>query len=87
MKILTQRKARHKPSCHSSSLICSFDETKNMHKFHRRRDCIENFCRDLKELVTEIINYKEEEMTTLASDKVTLYESQKVFHICKGGFC
>ena len=26
-------------------------------------------------------------MTTLTSDEVTLYESQKVCHICKGGFC
>ena len=26
-------------------------------------------------------------MTTLTSDKVTLYESQKVCHICKAEFC
>ena len=37
--------------------------------------------------MTEIINYKEEEMTTLTSNEVTLYASQKVCHICKGGFC
>ena len=48
-------------------------------KFYRRKDCVENFCRDSKELATEIINYKEEEMTTLTSDKVTLCESQKVY--------
>ena len=79
MKILTQREAKHKPSSYSLSLICSFDETKNRRKFYRRKDCIENFCRDSKELATEIINYKEEEMTTLTSDEVTLYESQKVY--------
>ena len=34
------------------------------------------------------MNYEEKEMTTLTSDKVTLYESQKVCHTwCKGGFC
>ena len=65
------------------SLICSFDETKNRRKFYRRKD----FCRDLKELATEIINYKEEEMTTLTSGEVTLYEKQKVCHICRGFFC
>ena len=32
------------------------------------------------------MNYKEEEMTTLTSEEVTLYKSQKVCHICKGGF-
>ena len=60
---------------------------KSRRKFYRRKDCIKRFCNDLKELVTEIINYKEEEMTTLTSDEVTLYESQKVCHICKGAFC
>ena len=54
----TERKAKHKPSGYSLSLICSFDETKNRHKFYRRKDCIETFCRDLKELATEIINCK-----------------------------
>ena len=69
------------------SLICSFDETKNRRKFYRRKDCIGNFCRDLKELATEIINCKEKEITTLTSDEITLYEKQKVCHISKGYFC
>ena len=83
----TQRKAKHKPSGYSLSLICSFDETKNRHKFYRRKDCIKRFCNDLKKLATEIINYKEEEMTPLKVKEVTLYESQKVCHICKEKFC
>ena len=44
----TQRKAKHKPSGYSLSLICSFNETKNRRKFYRRKDCIEKFCSDLK---------------------------------------
>ena len=47
------------------SLICSFDETKNRHKFYSRKDCIKRFCNDLKELATEIINYEEKEITTV----------------------
>ena len=43
----TQRKSKHKPSGYSLKLICSFDETKNRRKFYKRKDCIENFCRDL----------------------------------------
>ena len=83
----TQRKAKHKPSGYSLSLICSFDETKNRHKFYRRKDCIKRFCNDLKELATEIINYEEKEMTLLKDTEITLYESQKVCHICKEKFC
>ena len=81
----TQRKAKHKPSSYSLILICSFDGTKNRRKFYRRKDYIKKFCNDLKVLVTEIINYKEKEMTTLTS--VSLYKSQKVCHICKEEFC
>ena len=83
----TQRKAKHKPSGYSLSLIYSFDETKNTHIFYRRTNCIENFCRDLKELATEIINYKEKEKAPLKDKEITPYEYQKVYHICKGGFC
>ena len=78
----TQRNAKHKPSGYSLSLNCSFDETKNRRKFYRRKDCIKRFCNDLKELATEIIKYKEEEMTPLKDKEITLYKSRKVCHIC-----
>ena len=68
-------------------LNCSFDETKNRRKFYRRKDCIKRFCNDLKELVAEIISYKENEMISLQDKEITLYESQKVCHICKEKFC
>ena len=68
----TQTKAKHKPSGYSLSLICSFDEKKNRHKFFRRKD-IKRFCNDLKELATEIINYEEKEMMSFTSDDVTSY--------------
>ena len=54
----TQRKTKHQPSGYSLSLICSFVETKNRHKFHRRKDRIKRFCNDLKELAIEIITKK-----------------------------
>ena len=69
----TQGKAKHKPSGYSLSLICSFNETKNRHKFYRRQDCIKRFCNDLKELATEIINYEKKEMTPLKDKEITLY--------------
>ena len=69
------------------SLICSFDETKNRHKFYRGKDCIKRFCNDLKELATEIINCKEEEMNPLKDKEITLYKSQKVCHTWKEKFC
>ena len=76
----TKRKAKHKLSGYSLSLNCSFDEINNRSKLYRRKDCIKKFCNALKELVTEIISYKEKEMIPLAYIEITLYESQKVCH-------
>ena len=79
----TEKKAKHKPSGYSLSLVCSFDETKNRRKFYRRRDYIEKLCNDLRELVTEIINYKEKETASLEDEETTIYESQKVTYTQK----
>ena len=59
---------------------------KTRYKFYRTKDSIKRFCNDLKDLATEIINYKEEEMTPLKDKEITLYKSQKVCHICKESF-
>ena len=60
-----QWKTNHKPSGYSSSLNCSFNETKSRRKFYRRKDCIEKFCKDVKDLAIEISNYKEHKMIPL----------------------
>ena len=48
---------------------------------------IERFCKDLKELGTEIINLEEKEMIPLTNKEIKSYEMQKVCHICKEKFC
>ena len=85
LKILTQRKAEHKPSGYSWSLICSFDATKN--NFYRGNDCIEKFCKDVKELAIKISNYREQEMILLTDEEIEFYKRQKVCHIYKKEFC
>ena len=69
------------------NLNYSFDETKNRREFYRRKDCIKKFCNDLKELVTEIINYEENKMIPLKYKEIKFYGKQKACHICKGYFC
>ena len=73
----TEKKAKHKPSGYAWSLICSFDNTKNKHYFYRGKDCIEKFCKDLKDLGTEIINFKKKEMMSLSNKDIKSYEKQK----------
>ena len=82
----TEKKAKHKPSGCAWCSICSFDDTKNRHYFYREKDCIEKFCKDLKELGTEIINFEEKEMMSLTNTDIESYQKQKVYYICKEGF-
>ena len=82
-KSYTVRKSKHEPSGYSLSLIFSFDATKNRHYFYRGKDCIKIFCKKLKELETEIINYKEKEMMPVTDIENKFYEKQKNCHICK----
>ena len=64
---------------------CSFDATKNKLDYYRGKDCIERFCKDLKEHLTKIINYKKE-MMPLTNEEKELHRIQKVCYICIKGF-
>ena len=64
------RKAKHEPSGYSLSLVCSFDATKNRGYFCRGKD----FCKTLKEIGTEIINYEEKQMIPLTGKENKPYE-------------
>ena len=46
--------------------------------FYRGKECIETFCKDLKELGTEMINFEEKEMIPLTNKEIKSYEKQKV---------
>ena len=82
----TEKKVKHKPSGHAWYSVCSFIEAKSRRYFYRRKDCIEKFCKDLKELGTEIINFEEKEMVSLTNKEIKPYEKQKVCHIYKEKF-
>ena len=83
----TEKKVKYKPSRYAWCSICSFDETKNRRYFYRGKDCIEKFCKELKEYRTEIINFEEKEMIPLTNKEIKSYEKQKLFHIRKEKFC
>ena len=83
----TEKKAMHEPCGYSLDSVSSFGLKQNKHSFYRRRDCIEKFCKDLKELATKIINYEEKEMIALTDSENKFYEEQEECHICKKEFC
>ena len=52
----------HTPSGYSSFTHFSFDKTKNKLGYYRGKNCMKNFCLDLKEHATKIINYEKNDI-------------------------
>ena len=64
----------HEPCSYALSLICLCIKFKRL-------------CSDLKELGTEIVNYKQKEMTPLTDSENKYYEEQKECYIHQKEFC
>ena len=58
-KSYTQRKTIHEPCGYSLDLITSFDKKENRHNFYRGIDCIKKLCKQVKEISTKIVNWKQ----------------------------
>ena len=56
---------KNAPSGYSFFTNCSFYLTKNKFDWYRYKDCIETFCKDLKEHATKSTNYGIKEMMSL----------------------
>ena len=65
---------------------CLFDATKNKLDCYRSKDCMENFCKDLKKHVTKTINYEKKEMIPLTREENISYKKRKVCYICEKEF-
>ena len=76
----------HTPSCNSLFTNCSFDLASNKLNCYRGKDCMERFCKNLKEHAAKKINYEKKEMILLTDEENKSYEKQKVCYICKKKF-
>ena len=65
-KSSTAKINKHTPSGYSLFTYCSFDETKNKIGYYRGEDCMKKFCLDLREHVTQIINYEKKKFVIYA---------------------
>ena len=71
----------HAPSGYSMFINCSFDSTKNKLDCYAGKDCMERFCKILREHATKIIDYEEKEMMPLTDKENKCYKEQKVSYI------
>ena len=62
---------------------CSFDTTKSKLDCYRGEDCMERFCKGLKDHAMKVINYEEKEMIPLTDKENKSSDKQKTCYICK----
>ena len=74
LKNLTQRK--------KLSIHLQVNPSKNELGYYRGKDCMEQFCKDLRENAIKIINYEKKEIISLTDEETEFYKNQKVCHIC-----
>ena len=77
----TEKKSTHEACGYSMTLVRS--SSKNERQTYRGKDCMENFCKDLKTLAMGVVNYEKKEMTPLIDEQNKYYEKQKHCHICR----
>ena len=83
-KLWTTKLNIHTSSGYSLPTNCSFDSAKNKLYCYRGKDCMEKFCKNLKQHITKIINYeKKKEIIPLPYEEKKSYEKQEVRYICK----
>ena len=63
---------------------CLFDSAENELDLYKGEDCMERFCKDLREHAMKIINYEKKEMMQLTHEENKYNEMQKsLLHIQK----
>ena len=72
---------KHVPPGYSIFTHCSFDESKNKLNYYRKDDCMNKFCKDLREHVIKIINYEKKKMIPLTTEEKIYHNKQKICYI------
>ena len=73
---------QHIPSGYSVYTNCAFDKSYNNSSHYRGEDCIRRFCKDLKNHVTRIVDFKRKFITSLTKDEEDGYDKENTCHIC-----
>ena len=82
-KSSTTKINKYTPSGYSLLTHCSFDTTKNKLGYYRGKNCMKNFCLDLREHTTKIINYEKKKVIPLTKKEEKNHNKQEVCHIFK----
>ena len=76
-KSSTTKINKHTPPGYSLFTQCSFDTTKNRLDYYRGKNYMKNFCLDLREHATKIINYEKKEMIRLTKEEKRAHRASR----------
>ena len=82
----TAKVRKHIPSGFSMSIISPFRSIENKHEVFRGKNCIEKFCKFLRNFAMKIINFKKKKMKLLTKEQQESYENAKICYICEKKF-
>ena len=85
-KSSTTKINKYTPSGYLLFTQCSFDTTKTKLDCYRCKNCMKNFCLDLREHATKVTNYEKKEMIPLTKGKKRSHRIQRRCYICKKKF-
>ena len=85
-KLLTSKMNKNTASGYSLFTNSPFHATRNKLDCDRRKDCMKNFCLDLKEHTAKIINYEKQKIMPLTNKEKKLYRKQEICYVYKRGF-
>ena len=85
-KLLASKMNKNTASGYSLFTNPPFHATRNKLNCDRGKDCMKNFCLDLKEHTAKIINYEKQEIMPLTNKEKKLYRKQEVCYVYKRGF-
>ena len=82
----TTRVSKHEPCGFSIVAKSSITDIREKNTCYRGEDCMEKYCKKLREWVMKIVNYEMKEMIPLTEDENDYHKKQNSF-ICNKRFC
>ena len=83
----TTKVGKHEPCGFSIVAKSPLTDIREKNTCYRGEDCMEKYCKKLKEWVMKIVNYEMKEMIPLTNDENDYHEKQNKCFICNKRFC
>ena len=85
-KSLPTKVNNHTTCRYSLSTQCLFDSNKNKDDYYRGKDCMKNFCENLKEHLMKTTNFKRLKILPSTEKEDKSHSKEKLCYMCRDKF-